>query len=112
MFTILHTPGHYPDSICIWNKKAECVFTGDTLFVGRTGRTVGSQSNSSNLYQSVYKILLQLPGKTIIHPGHHYGHVKSIKISENVKISPFFQCSTKEEFQHVMAEFERNRRPG
>ncbi|GIS36449.1 MAG: hypothetical protein Ct9H90mP7_4570 [Candidatus Neomarinimicrobiota bacterium] len=35
---ILHTPGHYPDSICY--LLDEVLFTGDTLFVGRTGRRV------------------------------------------------------------------------
>ena len=45
MITILHTPGHYPDSICFWNKEDETLFTGDTMFVGRTGRTVSKGSN-------------------------------------------------------------------
>ena len=35
---IIHTPGHYPDSICY--LLDDVLFTGDTLFVGRTGRTI------------------------------------------------------------------------
>src|SRR5204862_2170827 len=39
---VLHTPGHTPESSCFLlldeNKKANSVFTGDTLFVGDVGR--------------------------------------------------------------------------
>ena len=51
----LHTPGHHSDSICYWNKKNKMIFTGDTVFVGRTGRTIGAHSNIKHLYESVYK---------------------------------------------------------
>src|SRR6185295_9533871 len=41
-FKVLHTPGHTPESTCYLlldeNKKANAVFTGDTLFVGDVGR--------------------------------------------------------------------------
>ena len=37
----MHTPGHTMESTC-WvledNGKDECVFTGDTLFLGEVGR--------------------------------------------------------------------------
>ena len=45
MLTTLHTPGHYSDSICVWNMKSKYLFTGDTMFVGRTGRTISKNSN-------------------------------------------------------------------
>src|SRR5574337_595236 len=39
--TVLHTPGHTPESSCYLladeNGKNYCVFTGDTLFVGDVG---------------------------------------------------------------------------
>ena len=40
----IHTPGHYSDSICYWDKKNNSLFTGDTIFVGRTGRTKSQNS--------------------------------------------------------------------
>ena len=54
----IHTPGHFIDSMCFWNKKDNCIFTGDTMFVGRTGRTVSNLSNIKDLYNSTYKKLL------------------------------------------------------
>jgi glyoxylase-like metal-dependent hydrolase (beta-lactamase superfamily II) len=109
MLTILHTPGHYPDSICFWNKKDNCVFTGDTMFVGRTGRTIGAKSNISHLYTSIYDELLKLPPQTIIYSGHHYGFKKIITLKENVRLSSFFQCNSESEFIQVMKQYEKNR---
>ena len=110
MITALHTPGHYPDSMCFWNKKGNCVFTGDTMFVGRTGRTIGAKSNISHLYASIYNELLKLPPQTIIYSGHHYGYKPSIALKENISLSSFFQCTSEAEFIAVMDKFEQNRR--
>ena len=109
IITVIHTPGHYPDSVCYWNKKNDCIFTGDTMFVGRTGRTIGIKSNISNLYDSIYNKLLKLSDKTYIYPGHHYGYKKIITIKENIKLSPFFQCKSEKEFILVMKNYEKNR---
>ena len=39
-FEFIHTPGHTPGSVCIWEKKRNILFTGDTLFSeGWVGRT-------------------------------------------------------------------------
>ena len=110
LITTLYTPGHYDDSICFWNQKNNAIFTGDTIFVGRTGRTVGCRSNIDDLYHSVYKIILKLPKQTLIYPGHHYGYKKSITIEENIKNSVFFNCNSKLEFIDVMKKFEENRK--
>ena len=110
MITSLYTPGHYPDSLCYWNKKDNSLFTGDTMFVGRTGRTIGAKSNISHLYTSIYQQILKLPEQTIIYPGHHYGYTPHVSLKENITLSPFFQCSSKDEFIKVMEDYEKGRR--
>ena len=110
MVTVLHTPGHFPDSVCFWNKKNDFLFTGDTVFVGRTGRTIGKKSNISHLYNSVYNEILNLPEQTMVYPGHHYGYKVNITLKENINISSFFQCQSENEFILVMENFEKNRR--
>ena len=110
MITILHTPGHYPDSLCFWNKKNKSIFTGDTMFVGRTGRTIGTKSNISHLYTSIYQQILKLPKHTTIYPGHHYGYRPHVTLKENITLSPFFQCSSENEFIKVMEAYEKGRR--
>ena len=108
LFIALFTPGHYHDSICFWNKADKIVFTGDTMFVGRTGRVKSATSNIEELYNSIYKILLQLPLETTIYPGHHYGFSKTITIKKNIENSNFFQCKSLNEFKKIMNKFEKN----
>ena len=71
--TTIYTPGHLSDSICFWNRENNVVFTGDTMFVGRSGRVQSSSSDIKQLYHSIYNKLLRLPKNTIVYPGHHYG---------------------------------------
>ena len=110
LLTALYTPGHFADSICYWSKEQKTIFTGDTIFIGRTGRTVSQGSNIEDLYNSVYNIILNLPHETVIYSGHHYGFSKSESILFNIKNSPFFQCSQFAEFVDVMQNFEKNRK--
>ena len=103
----IHTPGHYYDSVCFLVENV--IFTGDTLFIGRTGRTLSKGSNISDLYNSVYKKLLNLSGNTIIYPGHNYGSKPTMTISENIKISNLLQASGEEDFIDRMKNYEKTR---
>ncbi len=38
-FKILHTPGHTPGSICLYDVNKKTLFSGDTLFHNGVGRT-------------------------------------------------------------------------
>ena len=110
ILTTLYTPGHFNDSVCYWNKEHNIIFTGDTMFVGRSGRTVGVKSNISLLYTSIYNKILTLPGDTLIYPGHHYGYTAKLTIKENINLSSFFQCKSEKEFINVMKRYEESRR--
>tara|TARA_B100001989_G_scaffold190867_1_gene139908 strand:+ start:134 stop:814 length:681 start_codon:yes stop_codon:yes gene_type:complete len=103
----IHSPGHYYDSVCYLVENV--IFTGDTLFIGRTGRTLSKGSNISDLYNSVYRKLLNLPGDTIIYPGHNYGSKPTITISENIKISNLLQASGEKDFISRMKNYEKTR---
>ena len=106
----LETPGHYYDSICFWSPKNKFIFTGDTMFIGRTGRTIREGSNIEDLYNSIYKVLLKLPEDTTIYSGHDYGKKTFDSISNNISSSPFFLCKSLKEFVNVMDEYEKNRK--
>ena len=109
ILTVLYTPGHLNDSLCFWNKKHNMVFTGDTMFVGRSGRVKSPSSDIKKLYISIYNKLLPLPKKTMVFPGHHYGYSPCITIQENIDFFDFFSCKTFSEFCLVMKNFEKNR---
>lgn len=82
----LHTPGHTPESMCYAvysensSETAWCVFTGDTLFFGDTGRTDlpdadKAVENAALLYDSVHNKLAGLGDTTLIFPAHGPGSV-------------------------------------
>jgi len=81
-FTVLHTPGHRFDAICL--RVENCLFTSDTLFVHGCGRTDLPGSDPQQLLASFQK-LWQLPDDTIIYPGHDYGPTKTSTIQEEKK---------------------------
>ncbi len=81
---VLHTPGHTPDSICLLvtdMRRGDApwfVITGDTLFVGSTGRPdlLGREKEmAGQLYESIHARLLTLPNEVEIFPGHQAGSV-------------------------------------
>ena len=45
--TVFHTPGHTQDSVCFFVKGV--LFSGDTIFIGRTGRTISTGSDTRDL---------------------------------------------------------------
>ena len=104
---VLHTPGHYPDSC--WFLLDNSLFTGDTVFIGRTGRTISAGSNVRKLYHSVYEKVLTLPQNITIFPGHDYGSKPYCSIEENIKISPLLQAGDEDDFVQRMEEYERSR---
>lgn len=67
-FTVIHTPGHTPGSICL--KTGDIVFTGDTIFRRGIGTTLMPGSSRSQLLESIKIRLMCLPDETIIYPGH------------------------------------------
>jgi hydroxyacylglutathione hydrolase len=67
-FSVLHTPGHTPGSICL--LTSDKVFTGDTLFYRGIGTTLMPGSSRRQLVDSIHARLMVLPDSTIIYPGH------------------------------------------
>lgn len=88
--TVLHTPGHTLDSICLLvsdNRRSEdpwFVLTGDTLFVGSIGRPdlAGREVEMAGmLFDSLNNKLLSLPETIEIFPAHQAGSVCGAGIS-------------------------------
>lgn len=71
---VLHTPGHTPGGICLYADGH--LFTGDTLFVGDSGRTDLPGGHRPTLAASIRR-LMELPDDTVVWPGHDYGPTPS-----------------------------------
>lgn len=87
---VMHTPGHTEDSICIYDGRE--VFTGDTLFVGAIGRF--RREDAREIYTSLHDVLLRLPPRTVLYPGHDYGEVRSRTLAEEKASNPFLQVGS------------------
>lgn len=103
----LHTPGHYPDSICV--RVGEALFTGDTLFVGRTGRTIGARSDTRELYRSIRDKLGPLPDALTIYPGHDYGPSPTDTLGQQRQHNRFLRATDEDDFVRIMEAYERSR---
>lgn len=66
---VLHTPGHSPGSICLYNESEQTLLSGDTLFAGSFGRTDLRGGSYSQIMESLAR-LRELPSGTKVLPGH------------------------------------------
>jgi rhodanese-related sulfurtransferase len=82
--TVIETPGHTPESVCLVITDSEkspepwAVMTGDTLFIGDVGRPDLSASHTPQqlaalLYDSLHQKLLRLPDSVLVYPAHGAG---------------------------------------
>ena len=84
--SVLHTPGHSPDSITILlahDGKQKAVFTGDTLFIGDCGRPdlregagnikATRETLARQMYHSLREKLLPLNDDVVLYPAHGAG---------------------------------------
>ncbi|MBQ9421942.1 MAG: MBL fold metallo-hydrolase [Pyramidobacter sp.] len=68
--TVLHTPGHTPDSVTYWSKKENAAFVGDTIFKGSAGLTRFPGGDASALRRSIAGTIFALPPATVLYSGH------------------------------------------
>ena len=66
-FEIIHTPGHSPGGIVLWEAKTGILFSGDIVYDGPLIEDA-YHSNIEDYYSSM-KRLLQLPVQ-VVHGGH------------------------------------------
>ncbi|MGZ4904292.1 MAG: MBL fold metallo-hydrolase [Halobacteriota archaeon] len=66
---VIHTPGHTPGSICLYEPRSKGLFSGDTVFpYGGIGRTDLPGGSSRDIIESISK-LAQID-VTALYPGH------------------------------------------
>mgnify|MGYP000724816468 CR=1 FL=1 len=100
--TVLHTPGHSKDSIClIGNGK---IFSGDTLFVGNCGRVDLPGGSAKELYHSLFDVLYSLDDDLVLYSGHNYGHSLISTIGQEKITNLVMQKRTEQEFVEMMGQ--------
>ncbi|MEE8526789.1 MAG: MBL fold metallo-hydrolase [Thermoanaerobaculia bacterium] len=98
----LHTPGHADDHLCVLVDEV-CV-TGDILFVGKIGGTATEEAARVE-YESLHRVLLELPDATTIWPGHDFGCRPSSTVGLEKRTNPFLLCEDFESFLELKADW-------
>jgi len=94
---ILHTPGHSPGSAC-FHIGGELI-TGDTLFVFGCGHCRLEGADPNQLFDSLTKLKTNLPGETLIHPGHNYAEKIETTMQEQIEGNPFLHFDDVNKFK-------------
>jgi glyoxylase-like metal-dependent hydrolase (beta-lactamase superfamily II) len=68
-FRVIHTPGHTPGSVCLYDAAEGVLVSGDTLFRAGFGRTDLAGGSMSRMISSI-RALFRLPAETVAYPGH------------------------------------------
>ena len=85
---IIKSPGHSNGSVCIYFKKENILFSGDTLFKDSFGRYDFKDGDLNKLVKSINK-LFELNENTIVYPGH--GEKTTIKYEKTNNIINFYK---------------------
>ena len=67
--TVLHTPGHTEGSVCLLDRDAGLLFSGDTLFAGGWGRVDLPGGDPAAMAESLGR-LTELEDAVQVFPGH------------------------------------------
>ena len=88
----LHTPGHCPDHLVLYEPDARLLITGDLLFVGKVGGTK-SEEDARTEWDSLQRVLATIPNEATVWPGHDYGVRPSSTIGLERMSNPFLTCA-------------------
>jgi glyoxylase-like metal-dependent hydrolase (beta-lactamase superfamily II) len=84
---IIHTPGHTPGGIVLYDKEEGIAFSGDTLFRMSIGRTDFERGSYTEIIRSLQLMASSLPASTTVYPGHG----PQTTMADEVRCNPYFR---------------------
>ena len=100
----LHTPGHKDDHLCFYSSDLRAALTGDLLFVGKVGGT-GKEEDARVEFESLARLLREIPGDTTVWPGHDYGCRPSSTAALEKSTNPFLCAGDVDEFLALKSDW-------
>jgi sulfur dioxygenase len=98
--TVLHTPGHTPDSVSY--LCGDAVLTGDVLLIGGSGRTDFAGGDPGASWDSVTTKLFTLPEGCAVWPAHDYKGRTSSTIGDEKRTNPRFAARSRAAYVDLM----------
>jgi rhodanese-related sulfurtransferase len=78
------------------------LFSGDSLFIGGVARTDFLGGDAGLLFDSIGKLLAELPGETVLFPGHDYNDRIRSTLGEEKKSNPWLAIADRDEFVRAL----------
>lgn len=70
-FSVIHSPGHTPGSLCLYCPQEKVLFAGDTLFAGgRFGRTDFEDGSMDAMVHTLQTAFTAVPDDVTVYSGH------------------------------------------
>ncbi|MDD4018289.1 MAG: DUF2892 domain-containing protein [Kiritimatiellae bacterium] len=99
--TVRYAPGHTPDHIVLIAEGA--LFSGDSLFIGGVARTDFLGGDAGRLFDTIHALLAELPGETVLFPGHDYNRHDASTLEQEKRSNPWLQLASRDEFAAKLA---------
>ncbi len=101
--TVLHTPGHTKDGVCL--VFPDKIFTGDTLFLddAGAGRDDLPGGDPAEHFDSLQRIL-GLDGELVVYPAHEYRNREPSCLREQKLRNPHLHRRTRAEFVRYLED--------
>jgi glyoxylase-like metal-dependent hydrolase (beta-lactamase superfamily II) len=106
LLRVFHLPGHSPDHLVFWLAEQRVAITGDLLFVGKIGGTA-TEEDARTEYESLERLLKELPDDATIWPGHDYGCRPASTIALERLVNPFLEAPDYRSFVKLKADWAR-----
>jgi glyoxylase-like metal-dependent hydrolase (beta-lactamase superfamily II) len=94
--TLVHTPGHTPGSQCV--RCGDQLLTGDTLFIDGCGRCDLPGGDPATMFDSLTRLMTDLPGHTRVLPGHDYAPMPEATLDAQRQSNPYLRLNTAADF--------------
>jgi glyoxylase-like metal-dependent hydrolase (beta-lactamase superfamily II) len=100
----LHVPGHTDDHVLFFLPAQKVAITGDLLFVGKVGGT-STDAEARAEYESLRRVLRELPPETTVWPGHDYGCRPASTLALETLANPFLRVQSLDAFLELKREW-------
>lgn len=100
---VLHTPGHTPGSACY--HLHDDLITGDTMFVYGCGRCDLNGGDPEQMFDTLRRLRTELPGDTVIHPGHNYSVQPTNRLQDETEGNPFLHFERRDDFVRYRMDY-------